>query len=76
MILTKKWRIYLGEKIERNNDREIILLTVGRLIESKGYDLALQACKVLKEKNFPIKWYVIGEGNQRKNIEQKMKEFL
>lgn len=70
----KKMANLSGEKIERNNDREIILLTVGRLIESKGYDLALQACKALKEKKIPIKWYVIGEGDQRKKIEQKMKE--
>lgn len=70
----KKMAKLPGDKIERKKDGEIILLTVGRLIESKGYDLALQACKVLKEKRLPIKWYIIGEGNQRGNIVREIKE--
>lgn len=51
------------------------LLTVGRLVDQKGYDLAVEACKILKEKNLSFVWYVIGEGNKRKMIEDKIKEY-
>lgn len=51
------------------------LLTVGRLVHQKGYDLALEACKILKDRNLAFKWYVIGEGNKREELEQKIKEY-
>lgn len=62
------------ENLEIERDGNIIILTVGRLIESKGYDLAVAACKILKDKKIPIKWYIIGEGNKREELSEKIKE--
>ena len=39
------------------------LLSVGRLMTQKKYDVALQACAVMKKRNMPVRWYVIGDGN-------------
>lgn len=50
----------------------IRLLTVGRLIWQKAYDVAIDAMKILKDEGFEIKWYVLGEGDQRKNLEKKI----
>lgn len=52
------------------------LLTVGRLEKVKGYDLAIEACRILINKGFNIRWYVIGIGgleSELKNNVQKLK---
>lgn len=48
------------------------ILTVGRLVYSKGYDLAVEACKLLQEKKIDFKWFVIGEGDQKEFIKEKI----
>ena len=52
----------------RKEDNQITLISVGRLHKAKGYELAIDACKKLVDKNYHIKWYVIGEGEERKNL--------
>lgn len=52
-----------------------MLLTVGRLDKHKGYDLSLDACRYLKNKGVSFKWYIIGEGIERKFIEEKIEEY-
>lgn len=39
------------------------LLTVGRVCEQKGYDLALPALAKLSDEGFDFRWYVIGPKN-------------
>lgn len=63
----------LGEKLLKNNDK-ISLLTIGRFTWQKGYDIALEACKILKEKGLNFKWYAIGKGTLEKEIKEKIKE--
>lgn len=50
------------------------ILTIGRLVEAKGLDIAIEACRILKENGFKFKWYVIGEGALQKNLEKTIKE--
>ncbi len=45
------------------------ILTVGRLAHQKGYDIALEACKKLKEKGIRFRWYVLGKGPLQSEIE-------
>lgn len=53
----------------------IRILTVARLDKKdKGYDIALEACKILKERNIKFRWYAIGKGGYRKDMEQYIKE--
>lgn len=48
------------------------LLTVGRLTFQKAYDIAIDAMKILKDSGQKVRWYVLGEGNQRKALEKKI----
>ena len=48
------------------------ILTIGRLCYSKGYDIALEACKILKEKGINFKWYIMGGGT----LESEIKDFI
>ncbi|SFL16031.1 Glycosyl transferases group 1 [Paenibacillus sp. 1_12] len=46
------------------------LISVGRLVYQKGFDLAIEACKDLIQNGYPVTWYVIGEGEDRSKLEQ------
>jgi glycosyltransferase involved in cell wall biosynthesis len=52
----------------------IRLVTVGRLHYQKGYDIAIEALSILRKEGFPVRWYVIGEGTERANLEQLIKK--
>ena len=46
------------------------LLTVARLErDQKGYDITLEACRILKERNIRFRWYAIGRGGYRAEME-------
>lgn len=47
----------------------IRILTIGRLANQKGYDIALEACKKLKEMGINFRWYILGKGPLKKKIE-------
>ncbi|MED3939489.1 glycosyltransferase [Priestia megaterium] len=51
------------------------ILTIGRLVDVKGYDMAIEACYKLKKQGFKFKWYVIGEGSLKSKLENMIKEF-
>lgn len=55
-------------------ENKTVLLTVGRLAPQKGYFIALEACKILKEKNIEFRWYVLGKGGDEKQIREYIKE--
>lgn len=61
------------EKIEINQS-EPILLSIGRLHPQKGFDFAIDAAQILKQKNVAFKWLVIGEGAERVSIEKSIEE--
>ena len=46
------------------------ILTVARLERySKGYDITLEACLILKERGINFKWYALGRGSYRPEME-------
>lgn len=55
---------------EYSNDNEIKIVSVGRLHEIKGYDMAIEAASILKKENLAFKWYVVGEGDERAKLEK------
>lgn len=51
-----------------------ILCSIGRLNKAKGFDLAVQAAALLKAKNVPFSWFVIGEGVERKKLQEMISQ--
>lgn len=51
-----------------------VLVTVGRLVELKGYDMAIGAAKILKTRGIKFIWYFVGEGTERYHLEQLIAE--
>ncbi|MCF6168483.1 glycosyltransferase [Lutibacter sp.] len=54
------------------NKNKLNLVSVGRLVSSKGFKLAIEACKILLDKGYPIQWYIVGEGSERENLEKSI----
>lgn len=50
------------------------LLTICRLDPNKGLDLAIDALEILLKKNKNIKWFILGEGSYRKELEKLIKK--
>lgn len=58
-----------------NDDyKGVRLLTVGRLTHQKAYDIAIQALKIVKENGYAVRWYVLGEGDKRAELEKLISE--
>ena len=51
------------------------LVSVGRLNYQKGFDLAVKACKQIVDHGYAIKWFIIGEGEERINLERLIEEY-
>lgn len=50
------------------------LLTVGRLTYQKAYDITIDAMKLIKDRGYKVRWYILGEGSERPALEKKVKE--
>ena len=53
----------------------LLLLSVGRLESQKGYDITIRVCKALAERGYRFKWFVLGEGSERKALELNIAKF-
>ncbi len=51
------------------------ILTIGRLEYVKGIDVAIQAAKILKDRGVSFRWYVIGNGKERRKLLMKIRSF-
>jgi glycosyltransferase involved in cell wall biosynthesis len=62
-------KVMADEKIDVKKG-ELTIVSVGRLHPVKGYDFAIEACKIIKDKGIDIKWLVIGDGGERTELEE------
>ncbi|MCR5639952.1 MAG: glycosyltransferase [Lachnospiraceae bacterium] len=52
--------------------RGIRLLTVGRLNVQKAYEIAIEALALLRDWGYEVRWYALGEGPMREDLERKI----
>jgi glycosyltransferase involved in cell wall biosynthesis len=53
---------------------ELTIVSVGRLNVHKGFELAIKSCRELIQAGYLVKWYIIGEGEERGNLENLIKQ--
>lgn len=46
------------------------ILTVGRLTYQKAYPVAIEAMSLIKKEGHKARWYVVGDGPERENLEK------
>lgn len=64
------------EKVVYNDSYEgTRIVTVGRLSKEKGHELFIPAMKKLVDENYDIKWYLVGDGNYRADLEKMISEY-
>ena len=51
---------------------EMIIVSVGRLVEPKGFDLAISAAGNLNQSKTNFRWYIVGDGPQRTELLQSI----
>jgi glycosyltransferase involved in cell wall biosynthesis len=63
------------EKEVEKSQEKLLLCTCGRMTPVKGFDLAVKAAKILKEKGMDFLWCFVGDGPQRKEIESLIAQY-
>lgn len=48
------------------------IVSIGRLDPQKSFEVSVDAMKILKDKGFDVRWYVFGDGAERKHLEQRI----
>ena len=56
------------------DENYVNLVTVGRVSAEKGQDMIPAVTRRLLDDGFPVRWYVIGDGDQRPRVEQLCRE--
>ena len=51
------------------------ILSIGRLVELKGFQLCVGALKKLLDDGYNVKWYVAGEGDYRGNLQNLIEKY-
>ncbi|WP_079505333.1 glycosyltransferase [Mesobacillus jeotgali] len=63
--------------VKINLDQEydgVKIVTVGRLSKEKGQDIAIKALAKLRKEGYKVRWYCIGEGNFREDLEKLIED--
>ena len=54
---------------------DLNIVTVGRMVAQKGYDLAVEAAKILKANGISFRWFFVGDGGMRSEIERMISDY-
>jgi len=65
-----KEKIHRELRIRKNQN---ILISVGRLTKQKGYFYMIKAVQILKKKYSDLIWVILGDGEDRKKLAEKIK---
>lgn len=60
------------EFAEKSNGK--IIVTIGRISQQKGYDIAMDAAEIIDKKGYDFKWFAIGKGELREEFEKIISE--
>lgn len=72
MISKKMINQMAEEKLDRERNEKVMIVTVGRLVPEKGMENAIDVCNRLIEHKYDVQWYVIGEGPEKENLRKKI----
>lgn len=51
------------------------LVSVGRVVKLKGFDLTLEAAKILKDNNVKFTWFIVGDGELIEELQKTCKNY-
>lgn len=65
----------LASEPNEMDDTAVNIVSVGRLVELKGFHLCVEPCKRLVDDGYNVKWYICGDGPQRPQLEELIKQY-
>lgn len=75
-IISKKEIDFFSEKQVTDFPNDIFtIVSVGRIVEAKIHELGVEVMKILKERHLSFNWVIVGDGDRRSFIEQKITEY-
>lgn len=69
VVLNNRAAEFFPEEFEEN---QVNILSIGRLHEQKGFDMAIEAAKIMKDNGLKFKWFVIGSGELKDELEKQI----
>ena len=64
-----------SKEISLPQSNKTVICSCGRFAPVKGFDLAVEAAKNLKENGIGFVWYFVGDGPERSNLEKLIVEY-
>jgi glycosyltransferase involved in cell wall biosynthesis len=55
-------------------ESRLMLATCGRMTSVKGYDIAVDAARIIKDEGIDFVWYFVGDGVERQKVEKKISD--
>ena len=75
-IIDKTSIIQHADDTRLNWEKSVIhIVTVGRLTEEKGPDIAVETCRLLVALEQKLCWHWVGDGNQRQRLEMMIRKY-
>lgn len=59
---------------QSQKNKKLSLITIGRLVEKKGYSFLLDVIKKMKDDGIDFTYYIVGEGELRRTLEERIHE--
>ena len=59
-------------ELEYNSDTAVKILSVGRLNWQKGFDIAVDTAKLLRDAGAEFQWLVVGDGSERESLQKRI----
>lgn len=69
-LITEQGKEFLIPETEKT-----VLCSCGRFAPVKGFDMAVESAKILKDSGIEFIWYFVGDGPERTNLEKKISEY-
>lgn len=73
LFIKKMADAFYPEEYKKEKDRKI-LLSIGRLSPPKGFDFAIDAARILKDKGLKFIWFIIGQGELKEKLQEQIKQ--
>lgn len=71
VVLKKRAMEFYPEEFQKGKNN---ILSIGRLHEQKGFDIAINAAKLMKNQGIDFKWFIIGMGELQADLEKQIAE--
>lgn len=69
VVLDKRAQEFYPKEFDHNGTN---ILSIGRLHEQKGFDMAIKAASIMKREGIKFKWFVIGSGELESELKKQI----